>query len=111
MRSAANFVALSAGLHVLGVALAGFATETLFLLAVAVLYALLFAGLVREMMWVAWLAFVVMLVGAAAALSSLFDPSPVPVWVFWAILPANVVAAVWLFAVIWAGPGAREGEA
>lgn len=107
MRAAGYLLLVSAALHVVGVALAGFSEAALLLAPVAV-YVVLFAGLARGMMWVAWLAFVAMLVGSAGAIAELNVPSPLPAPVLWGILAADLAAAVLLFGAIWRGR--PEGE-
>jgi hypothetical protein len=107
MQLAGYFILISAALHVAGVALAGFAGDTLFLLGPAALYAMLYAGLARGMMWVAWIAFVAMLGGSMGAISELFAVSPVPAWVFAGILGTDICAAILLFGAIWRGRPSR----
>jgi hypothetical protein len=103
MKTAAYALVISAALHGVAVVLAGFAASSLTLIVPAILYLALAAGLSRHMMWVAWLSFIVMLGGIAAALASVVGASPVPTWVFGSILAANAVAAVLLFGAIWSG--------
>lgn len=103
MRTAGAFLLMSAALHVVGVALEGFRSESLFLLGPAALYVLLFAGLARNLMWVAWIAFICMLGGAAGTVAELAGAPIAPRWVLWGILGADLVAAVMLFAAIWTG--------
>lgn len=103
MKLAGFVILLSAALHVVGVAMAGFAPSTLFLLVPAAVYVLFFLGLSRGKMWVAWLAFIAMLIGVSGAMSELFGASLVPDWVFWGIIAADGVAAILLFGAIWAG--------
>ena len=108
MRIAGYFLLVSAVLHVVGVALAGFAGETLILLVPTVFYVVLFAGLARGKMWVAWITFICMVIGSAGALSALFGGWPIPAWVFGGILAADVITALLLFVAIWAGPKPRD---
>jgi len=108
MRQAGYFLLLSSALHLVGFALTGFASDSLFLLFPALLYVLLFAGLARGMLWVAWIAFICMLGGTAGTIVEIVGASAVPDWVLWGIVGADLVAAVLLFAVIWAGPGAAR---
>jgi len=108
MRQAGYFLLASAGLHVIGWVLSGFAFDSLFLLLPPVIYILLFAGLARGMMWVAWVAFLCMLGGAAGTIAELNSASAVPDWVLWGILGADLAAAVLLFAAIWMGPKAAK---
>jgi len=111
MRQAGYFLLASAGLHVIGWGLAGFSSENLFLLLPPVIYILLFAGLARGMIWTAWIAFLCMLGGAAGTIAELYGASAVPEWVLWGILGADLVAAVLLFAAIWAGPKTAKSAA
>lgn len=101
MRTAGAFLLLSAALHLVGVALEGFRSESLFLLGPAVLYVGLFAGLARNMIWFAWIAFICMLGGAAGTFAELVSEPIAPRWVLWGILGADLAAAVVLFAAIW----------
>ncbi len=104
MKIAGYALLLDAALQVAAVAAAGFPGGTLPLLIAAAIYVLLSAGLARGMMWVAWLAFIVVIVGSAATISGLFAPSPMPDWALWGGLAANVAALVLLFGAIWSGP-------
>jgi len=103
MRNAGYFLLISAALHVVGVVVSGFAPEVLILLGPAVLYVLLFAGLARGMLWVAWIAFVCMLGGTAGTIVELVGSSVIEAWVLWGILGADVIAALLLFGAIWRG--------
>ena len=109
MRQAGYVLLISAALHVAGVVLSGFHAGTLILLGPALLYLLFYAGLARGMMWAAWVALIAMLIGAAGSLSEVFGTMPVPTWVFLAIFAADILAACFLFGVIWQGP--RRSEA
>lgn len=104
MRNAGNMLLISAALHVVGYWLSGFAMP--FLLFPVLVYCLLFAGLARGMLWVAWIALICMIGGIAGTIIELFGPSLVPAWVLWGILAADAAALVLLFAAIWAGPKA-----
>lgn len=110
MRQGGYFLLASAGLHVIGWALSGFSSITLFLLFPAGLYILLFAGLARSLMWVAWIAFCCMVIGAAGTFAELYRASAVPDWVFWGIIAADLIAAMLLFAAIWVGPKTAEAQ-
>ncbi|WP_084864161.1 hypothetical protein [Salibaculum halophilum] len=108
MKTAGVFLLISSALHVAGAVLSGFAPVGQFLLFPAVLYLALYAGLARGMLWVAWLGFICMLGGMAGTILELAAPGPVPAWVLWGILGADLAAAVALFAAIWAGPRAAR---
>lgn len=103
MRNAGYIILISAALHVAGVAMAGFSGESLSLLIPVAIYLLLFAGLARGMMGVAWIALIAMLGGAAGAIVELYSVSVLPEWALWGILGADLVAAVLLFGAIWRG--------
>lgn len=109
MKIAGFFLLLSAALHVTGAFLLGFVSVGLFLLFPAVLYVVLYAGLARGMLWVAWLTFICMLGGMAGTILELSGAGPVPSWVLWGIFGADLAVAVALFAVIWHGP--KTGQA
>lgn len=103
MRRAGYALLVSAALHLLGLVLVDFASESLFLLGPAVLYVVLFAGLARGKMWVAWTAFICMLGGAAGTVAEFGGAPMAPIWVLWGILGADLLAAALLFGAIWAG--------
>lgn len=110
MRQGGCFLLASSGLHVIGWVLSGFSAQGLFLLFPAGLYVLLFAGLARSMMWVAWIAFFCMVIGAAGTFAELYRASAVPAWVLWGIVVADLIAAVLLFAAIWVGPKSARAQ-
>lgn len=103
MRTAAALLLVSAALHLIGVALEGFRSESLFLLGPAALYGLLAAGLNRKMILAAWIAFICMLGGSAGTVAELAGVPIAPRWVLWGILGADLAAAVALFAALWTG--------
>ena len=107
MRNAGYLILLSAVLHVAGVALAGFSAGTLVLILPALTYVVLYVGLARGWMPVAWLAFVAMLVGAAGAVAELAGVPIISSWVLWGILAADLAAAGLIFAAIWKGKTAE----
>ena len=104
MKSAGILLLISAALHVIGVVLAGFSPDALILLVPAAFYLFLVAGLSRGIMWIAWLAFICMLGGAAGALAAIYGGWSIPAWVFVGIFMADLAAAVLLFLAIWSGP-------
>lgn len=111
MRQAGYCILISAALQGVALGFAGFAEETRHLLFPAVLYVLLYAGLARGKMWVAWLAFISLLGGSAGALSELLSASSVRDWVLWGILGADLLAAFLLFGAIWAGRAHEDAGA
>ncbi len=104
MRWAANFVALSAGLHVLAVIIGGFGAAAGPLLAVAVIYAGFAYGLLRGWRWLAYIAFVVLLIGTSFAVSNIWALGDVPGWIYAGIACTNLLAVVALFGALWQSP-------
>ncbi|MGF1456931.1 MAG: hypothetical protein ACFB6R_16310 [Alphaproteobacteria bacterium] len=108
MVKAGYFLLLSSALHLVGFALTGFNAGNLFLVFPAALYVAFFFGLSRDLIWVAWLAFICMLGGMAGTVFELYRTSLVPDWVLWGILGADFTVAVLLAAALWAGRGRRK---
>lgn len=96
MTTAGYFLLVSALLHVIGSALTGFNAVGLFLLFPAVLYSGFFVGLRMDLVWVAWLALIFMLGGMAGTVLELVRQSPIPAWILWSILLADLGAAGFL---------------
>lgn len=103
MTKAGNFLLVSALLHVIGSVLTGATPLGLFLLFPAALYTAFYFGLRRGLVWVAWLALLCMLGGMAGTLLELLKPSPIETWLLWAIMAADLVAAVFLVRSLWTG--------
>jgi len=96
MKIAGGFLLVSAFFHILGSILSGFSTVGLFLLFPAALYSAFYFGLLRGLKWVAWLALVCMLGGIAGTVLELLKPSTIPDWILWAVVAADLGAAVFL---------------
>ncbi|QFS81719.1 hypothetical protein FIU97_02925 [Roseivivax sp. THAF40] len=101
MITAGHFLLASALLHVIGSALTGFSSLGLFLLFPAVLYSAFYFGLRMGLVWVAWLALVCMLGGMGGTVLELVNQSPIPTWILWSILIADLGAAVFLVRALW----------
>lgn len=101
MRSAVIPLLISAALHVLGFALAGFASQSLFLLFPAGLYCLLSLGLLRNMTWVAWVVLVCMLGGSAGIVIEFAGPLMAPAPVLIGIILADLVTAGLVVRALW----------
>ena len=95
------FLLISAGLHVVGSALTGFAGVGLFLLFPAVLYTGFYFGLLRGIIWVAWVALICMLGGMAGTAYELVRASPIADWVLIGIIAADLGAAILLTRLLW----------
>ncbi len=106
MRWAANFVALSAGLYVLALFISRFSAEAVQLLPVAVIYAGFAYGLLRGWRWLAYIAFVVLLIGTSFAVSNIWALGDVPGWIYAGIACANLLAVAALFGALWRTPEA-----
>ena len=93
MRLAIIPLIASAVLHVIGFALAGFATTSLFLLFPATLYSVLSIGLWRGVTWVAWLTLVCMVGGSIGTGIEFTGPLIAPAPVLIGIILADLVTA------------------
>ncbi|MEM7219545.1 MAG: hypothetical protein AAF515_14350 [Pseudomonadota bacterium] len=101
---AALLLAVSGVLHFVGPLLAGFASASLPLLVFGVLYLILAHFLRRGSRLVAWIVFFMMLVFGIGALGQTGGVSPVPDWVTYAIIAADLACAACLFVVLWRDP-------
>jgi hypothetical protein len=104
LRWAANFVALSAGLHILAALISGFSSETMRLLPVVVVFAGFAFGLLQGWRWLAYIVFIVLLIEASFAISNFWANGDVPGWVYVGIAVANFASVVALFAELWMAP-------
>ena len=100
-RIGALFIGLSGLMHLAAPLLGGFAGQAITLAGVGAIYLLIAAGLLRGWRWLAYLAFLVMLVALSAAIPGIFGQGPVPGWLFGGILVANLLAVLGLFAALW----------
>lgn len=99
--SAAVFLLVSGVLHLGVTLLGGFSTFGLLLALVAPFYGLIALGLLRNWRWLAWLAFVLLLIGSVGAFTETAGPITGPAWIYWVILLANLGALVTLFTILW----------
>lgn len=104
LRWGANFVALSAGLHVLALIVGGFSTEALRLSIFGIVYAGFAYGLLLGWRWLAYVVFIVLLVGTSVAVSNIWAFGEVPGWLYAAIAVANLLAIAALFGALWKTP-------
>jgi uncharacterized membrane protein HdeD (DUF308 family) len=96
------FVILSGVLHIPMFITGGFTSKTIQMAVVGVILILLGLGLRKQKRILAYLAYVLMLLGVVAALTGL-NAGPVPnVW--WYIIAfVDAIAAITLFGIIWVG--------
>ena len=101
MRYATIPLLTSAILHVLGFTLAGFASESLFLLFPAGLYSLLSVGLLRDKAWVAWATLACMIGGIVGTFIEFTGPLMAPASVLIGIILADFTTAGLLVRGLW----------
>ena len=106
LRWGANFVALSAGLHILALIVGGFSAEALRLLSFGIVYAGFVYGLLLGWRWLAYIVFIVLLTGTSLALSNIWAFGDVPGWLYAAIAVANLLSVIALFGALWQTPNA-----
>ncbi len=104
MRWGANFAAISAALHLLALVVSAFSTEALLMLPAAIVYAGLAYGLLQGWRWLAYIAFIVFLIGTSFAISGIWTPGDVPGWIHASIAVANGLTAAALFGALWKSP-------
>ena len=104
MRWGANFVGLSAVLHILALFVSGFSAESVPLAVVGVIYAGFAYGLLRGWRWMAYVTFLVLLMGTSVAVSGIWTLGPVPGWIFAGIAVANLLCVACLFVALWKAP-------
>lgn len=101
-KTAGTFAFLSAVFHVAGLLAGGFRLDVLTLLAGAIIWIALGAGLRRDLRWVAYVAFLFSLIGLNAALGSAMAAiTPIMQGTWWAILAADLVVMVSLLSALW----------
>lgn len=103
MRLAIFPLIASAVLHMIGFALAGFASSSVFLLFPATLYCTLSFGLWRGVTWVAWVTLVCMVGGSIGTMIEFTGPLMAPAPVLIGIILADLVTAgllIWALQVV-----------
>lgn len=106
MRWSANFVGISAGLHVLALIVSGFSAEALQMLPFAILYAGLAYGLLQGWRWLAYITFIILLIGTSLAIPGIWALGDVPGWTYAGIVFANLLSVTALFVALWKAPEA-----
>jgi hypothetical protein len=100
----------SAVLHMVGFILAGFASESLFLLFPATLYSLLSVGLLRGVNWVAWVTLACMVGAIVGTLIEFAGPLIAPASVLIAIIMVDFITAGMLVRGLWLGRGRDDAS-
>lgn len=100
-RIGALFVALSGIVHILALLVSGFASESFVLVPVGVFYIALAYGLLQGWRWLAYLVFVLMMIGSVLAISSAWTTPNVPTWVHLSIFVLDWLAVLALFVALW----------
>jgi len=100
-RVGAVFLAISAILHLISPVFAGFAGQALGLFAIGVIYLAAAWGLMQRWRWLAYVVFLVLMIGSIAALTGIWALAPVPGWIYASIFFANWAVAVALFIALW----------
>lgn len=98
---AALLIFASALLHILAALVGGFTIETLRLVPVALIYALIGYFLIPNRRWLAWLAFLVMLAGSIVSIFFATSGGAIPAWWWALILATDLAAALMLFVYLW----------
>lgn len=99
-KNAGLFLIISGLLHIPMFLVGGFTAKTIQMAVVGVVWILLGLGLRRHMKYLPCIVYALMLMGVCAALSGLYA-GPVPNWWWWLIFLADLIAAVFLFRIIW----------
>lgn len=106
MRWAANFVGLSAFLHLLALVVGGFSAEALQLLPFAIIYGGFAYGLLQGWRWLAYIAFITLLLGTSLAIVGIWALGDVPGWLYAGIAVANLLSVTALLIALWNAPKA-----
>ena len=100
-RVGALFVALSGLVHLLALFVSGFASGALVLVPAGIVYLGFAYGLLQGWRWLAYVTFLIMLIGISATMTGIWAISPVPPWIYIAIALAHACAVVALFVALW----------
>ena len=100
-RTGALLVLLSAAFHLIAPLISLGARDGLMLLPVGIVYVAFAWGLMRGWRWLAYVTFLIMLIGISAAMTGIWSISPVPSWIYIGIALANICAALALFVALW----------
>lgn len=100
LKLAGQLMIINAGLHAIAPLLSGFSRESLGLISIAVLYGIFAWALLRETRWLAYLVFLLTVLGTIVAYAKL-GASTIPDIFLWALLLIDLAVAVTLFVQIW----------
>lgn len=100
-RIGAFFLAISALLHLISPIFAGFAGQAPVLFATGIVYLGAAWGLVQNWRWLAYVVFIVLMIGSIAALAGIWALAPVPGWIYATIFISNWIAILALFVALW----------
>jgi len=81
--------------------LAGMSDDVMMLLPLGIVYLLLALGLSRGWRWLAYIAFIILLIGAVFAFAYSFGVTSVPGWLHGAIALFDLLALLALFGALW----------
>ena len=100
---AAFLALLNTIIHVIGAAMAGFASAAMPVIVGAVIWLIFTIGFKANLRWMAYFAFLFALFGGIYAYATATS-SPIPYWASMAIVLLDVLIAVVLFVLIWRRP-------
>jgi predicted membrane channel-forming protein YqfA (hemolysin III family) len=100
-RVGALFVALSAIVHLIAPFVSRFDSLSLALLPAGLIYLAFAYGLLQGWRWLAYLVFIVMMVGGIASLGMAWSSDPIPTWVFLSFVVLDWLAVFALFGALW----------
>ena len=100
-RTGALFVGLSGILHILAPLVSSFASGALILVPAGLFYLVLAYGLLQGWRWLAYVVFLLMMVGSLVALSSAWTTPSVPTWIYLTIVALDWLTVLALFGALW----------
>jgi len=99
-KNAGLFLIISGILHLPMFVTGGFTQKTIVMFFVGIVWILLGVGLRRQKTFLPCIVYVLMLVGVVASLAGM-NAGPVPNWWWGLIFLADLLAAIFLFRIIW----------
>jgi len=102
-KTAGLFLIISGLLYLPMFLMGGLTQKTIQMFVVGLIWVALGVGLRRKVRFLPCLVYVLMLAGMVAALTGL-NAGPVPNWWWWLIFLADLIAAFFLFRIIWLKP-------
>lgn len=98
------FVVLAALMYLTAFVSGGVTPETLVLVGVGLVFAMLSGGLSHERRGMAWIAFFVTAIGAIYALAQIWSVGEIPVWWWQTMAAVQGLACLSLFVPLWKAP-------